>query len=80
MNQATLPPIAEQVNSRVAAFRKDLFAYYETDDETDDPSTATADAVDPVQREWWVMMAPYMECNPDHSPRVWPMREMFYMA
>ncbi len=57
----------------------DLFAYYETDDATDDPSTATTATVDPVHRDWWLMMEPYMECNPDHSPKVWPMREMFYM-
>jgi L-rhamnose mutarotase len=57
----------------------DLFAYYETDNEADDPSAATADSVHPVHRDWWRMMEPYMECNPDSSPKVWPMREMFYM-
>ncbi|MBA2519309.1 MAG: L-rhamnose mutarotase [Chloroflexia bacterium] len=54
----------------------DLFAYYETDEPT--APLATGGAIDPVQRDWWLMMEPYMEYNDDHTPTIWPMTEMFY--
>jgi hypothetical protein len=34
--------------------------------------------VDPVVHRWWVL-AEYMETNPDHSPKTWPLEEMFWM-
>jgi L-rhamnose mutarotase len=33
---------------------------------------------DPVVLRWWEMMEPYMECNPDGSPRQEPVEEMFH--
>ena len=32
-----------------------------------------------VQRRWWKYMEPLMECNEDSSPRIWPLKEVFYM-
>jgi L-rhamnose mutarotase len=54
----------------------DLFAYYETDDPS--PPGPTSGEIDPVQRDWWLMMEPYMEYNDDHTPKTWPMAEMFH--
>ncbi|QNA43455.1 L-rhamnose mutarotase [Lacibacter sediminis] len=34
---------------------------------------------DPVIRKWWDFMADIMETNPDNSPVVIPMEQMFYM-
>jgi L-rhamnose mutarotase len=34
---------------------------------------------DDVVREWWVHMADLMETNPDNSPVVVDLQEMFYM-
>src|SRR5215217_228507 len=56
----------------------DLFAYYETDGEDGTASPGQPNGeIDPVQRDWWLMMEPYMEYNDDHTPKVWPMEEMF---
>jgi L-rhamnose mutarotase len=33
----------------------------------------------PVVRRWWEFMAPLMETNPDHSPKTWPLREVFHL-
>jgi L-rhamnose mutarotase len=33
----------------------------------------------PVVRQWWDYMAPMMEVNPDHSPVVTPLREVFHL-
>jgi len=33
----------------------------------------------PIVRKWWDSMAPLMETNPDKSPVVWPLREVFYL-
>lgn len=55
----------------------DLFAYYETDG-TASPAQPDGE-IDPVQQDWWLMMEPYMEYNEDHTPKVWPMEEMFYL-
>ncbi len=54
----------------------DLFAYYESDEPA--PSGTAGDEIDPVQRAWWRMMEPYMEYNEDHTPKIWPMTEMFH--
>lgn len=53
----------------------DLFAYYETDEPT---LPGTGGGIDPVQRDWWLMMEPYMEYNADHTPKIWPLAEMFH--
>ena len=34
---------------------------------------------DPVIWRWWEMMAPYMETNPDFSPVMEPVEEMFHV-
>ncbi len=33
----------------------------------------------PIVREWWEMMKDLMETNPDNSPKIWPLTEMFHM-
>lgn len=35
---------------------------------------------DPLMRKWWAYMADIMEVNPDLSPRVRNLDEVFYMA
>jgi L-rhamnose mutarotase len=34
---------------------------------------------DPVVRKWWDYMADIMEANPDHSPKTFPLTEVFYL-
>ncbi len=31
-----------------------------------------------IVQKWWAFMADLMETNPDNSPRVYPLDEMFY--
>jgi L-rhamnose mutarotase len=52
----------------------DLFAYLETD-----ILPTPGGEVDPILRDWWLMMEPYMEYNDDHTPKIWPMEEMFHL-
>ena len=33
-----------------------------------------------IVKKWWAYMAPLMETNPDNSPMVKPLREVFYLA
>lgn len=33
----------------------------------------------PIVQKWWAYMGDIMETNPDHSPVVTPLREVFYM-
>ena len=33
----------------------------------------------PVVKKWWAYMADIMETNPDNSPRVTPLKEVFHM-
>lgn len=33
----------------------------------------------PVVKKWWAMMADLMETNPDNSPVVYDLAEMFYL-
>jgi len=33
-----------------------------------------------VIRRWWTYMADIMETNPDHSPVIKPLQEVFYLA
>lgn len=42
-------------------------------------NTADELAADDVVKEWWTYMADLMETNPDHSPAVFPLTEMFYL-
>lgn len=51
-----------------------LFAYLERD-------TPPAEGKPPAHAivwKWWAMMAPLMETNPDTSPVIEPVEEMFY--
>ena len=32
-----------------------------------------------IVKKWWAHMADLMETNPDNSPKVYDLREMFYM-
>jgi L-rhamnose mutarotase len=52
----------------------DLFAYLESDQ-----ALPTGGEVDPVLRDWWLMMEPSMEYNDDHTPKIWPMEETFHL-
>jgi L-rhamnose mutarotase len=51
----------------------DLFAYFETDE-----PASTSSEIPPILRDWWLMMEPFMEYNDDHSPKIWPLEEMFH--
>jgi L-rhamnose mutarotase len=42
-------------------------------------NTAAALPQNPIVRKWWAQMAPLMETNPDHSPVVKPLREVFHL-
>jgi L-rhamnose mutarotase len=44
-----------------------------------DGHTAAALPNSPVVRKWWNAMAPLMEVNPDHSPVVKPLKEVFHL-
>ena len=33
----------------------------------------------PIVRKWWNYMSPLMEVNPDHSPVVKPLKEVFHL-
>ena len=87
-HDAIWPELAELIrrngirNYSIFLIDLDLFAYYETDTPTSPvpAAGAPAGAIDPIQREWWLMMEPYMEYNDDHTPKVWPMTEMFHLA
>ena len=50
-----------------------LIAYQERDTPADPNGT-----IDPIVWQWWEMMAPYMETNPDFSPVQEPLEEMFH--
>ncbi|MCB0688377.1 MAG: L-rhamnose mutarotase [Saprospiraceae bacterium] len=45
---------------------------------TDDHSTASLPD-HPIMRKWWAHMADIMETNPDKSPVVVPLKEVFYL-
>lgn len=53
----------------------DLFAYFEV--EGDPPSLG---GEHPVVARWWEALEPLMECEPDGSPRTWPLDEVFHVA
>ncbi len=80
------PEMIEQMRSRgirnYSIYRDGLtlFAYLERDDTVPSPDTApTPDEPGPVTWRWWKMMEPYMECNPDGSPRRGEVQEMFHL-
>lgn len=53
-----------------------LFAYQELD-----PNNTTAQLnVKPVMKRWYDRMMDIMETNPDHSPRMYPLTEVFHLA
>jgi L-rhamnose mutarotase len=33
----------------------------------------------PIVRKWWDFMSDIMEVNPDNSPKVWPLKEVFHL-
>jgi L-rhamnose mutarotase len=74
------PELSAQIHEsgvrNYSIFRRglDLFAYLETDVPLDVETPIT-----PVQRDWWLMMEPYMEYNDDHTPKVWPLEETFHL-
>lgn len=41
-------------------------------------NTADSLAETAIVKKWWAYMADIMETNPDNSPRVFPLEEMFY--
>lgn len=51
-----------------------LFAYMERDTLPKEGKPAP----DSLVWRWWAMMAPLMEVNPDNSPVMEPVEEMFY--
>jgi L-rhamnose mutarotase len=44
-----------------------------------DDETSEALSSLPIMRKWWDSMKDLMETNPDSSPKVWPLKEMFHM-
>jgi L-rhamnose mutarotase len=44
------------------------------DDDTSDLLSHTS-----IMRKWWDFMKDLMESNPDNSPKVWALEEMFHM-
>jgi len=42
-------------------------------------NTATELPRSPVVRKWWDYMSPLMEVNPDNSPVVHPLKELFHL-
>jgi L-rhamnose mutarotase len=47
---------------------------------TDDPTLIDTLPQHEVMQRWWRYMGDIMESNPDHSPVVKPLQEVFYMA
>jgi len=52
-----------------------LFAFQKLKDHNTAGSLASRDVV----KRWWKYMADIMETNPDHSPVVVPLKEVFHM-
>ena len=74
------PELAESIQrggtSNYSIFRDglDLFAYLESNSEL--PPDAP---VEEIVLKWWRLMEPYMEYNEDHTPKVWPISEVFHL-
>ena len=47
--------------------------------EIDDPNALDKLPSSPVMQKWWSFMGDIMETNPDNSPLVLPLKEVFYM-
>lgn len=54
---------------------RDLFGYIEVEDEARWRTLASTD----VCRRWWTSMRELMPCNPDDSPVVRDLREVFHI-
>ena len=52
-----------------------LFAFHLLTADRDNPDQPGGE----VQRRWWKYMESLMECNPDSSPKIWPLKEVFYL-
>lgn len=52
----------------------DLFAYLEADGDL-----AEMGAQNPVVARWWRAMEPLMEYQPDGTPTMWPLTEVFHI-
>lgn len=52
-----------------------LFAFHKQDDERASKDQPGGE----IQQRWWRYMEPLMECNPDSSPKIWPLEEVFFM-
>ncbi|MBX3194144.1 MAG: L-rhamnose mutarotase [Microbacteriaceae bacterium] len=52
----------------------DLFAVMEVDE-----NSAPVGGENPVVRRWWASLERYMESEPDGSPRMSPMEEVFHV-
>jgi L-rhamnose mutarotase len=74
------PELVEQIRSQgirnFSIYRHGLmlFAYLERD-----ASAPRAEGPDPVTLRWWKMMEPYMEYEPDGTPRRDDVEEMFHL-
>ncbi len=53
----------------------DLFAYFNIEDEDTLNNLPTQD----IMKKWWSYMQDIMETNPDHSPVIQPLQEVFYL-
>lgn len=53
-----------------------LFAYVEIESEQLWAKVAQTD----ICQKWWAYMADIMETNDDHSPKSWPLTDVFYLA
>ena len=45
----------------------------------DDKNSAAELPNSPIVRKWWSFMSPLMEVNPDNSPVVKPVKEVFHL-
>ncbi|GJM33971.1 MAG: L-rhamnose mutarotase [Saprospiraceae bacterium] len=52
-----------------------LFAFQKLDDEYNERSIPN----NPIVKKWWTYMADIMETNPDHSPLVASLTEVFHL-
>lgn len=82
-HDALWPELKEELNR---AGIRDFTIFLDEDDRTlfafhlltdDRPDTGQPGGV--VQRRWWKHMEPLMECNEDSSPKIWPLKEVFFM-
>ncbi|MEN8249049.1 MAG: L-rhamnose mutarotase [Bacteroidota bacterium] len=53
-----------------------LFAYQELNDD----NTVDEIPYDPIIQKWWYQNKDLMDCNPDNSPVITPLKELFFMS